>query len=324
MRVKTVAISGAGGLIGQCLVQYLIERTDVQVHACYSKQGTPHASLLANPSRCRIYHGDLCARYTWDSLLDEADCVVHLAQNVRTAYLNQPTYQDALMREAEPTNVLFEVLASINRPLHLIFPSSGGTVYDGRSVQQRPHRETDAPQPVSPYGVQKVAFEHFIRLICEVNKYVSANILRITNPYGIQLPKTRGQGFIGIALTNILTGHPVEIWGSPEATRDFIHIDDVSAAIFQATTYQNGSEVINIGSGVAVSLGAVLATLSRITSMNFPYKVVPSARPFLPNWNAVDITKAATLLNWRPSVSLTEGLRTALATARRAASEGNT
>lgn len=304
-----IAISGAGGMLGQSLVRYLLLHTNLEITACYSSELTsPKSSLTRNP-RYRIVYGDLTDANVWNHLLENATTLVHLAQRVNAVPPQLPSFEQFLNNEATPTSRLLSILEKIDRAIHLVYPSSGGTIYGGRGSNDVPYSETEAPLPVSFYGLQKLMCEHYIRLICGVNKNVSANILRITNPYGTLLSRSRQQGFIGIALNQLRRGRPVEIWGDPKAARDFIHQDDLNEAIFKSFAYKSGVEIFNIGSGEAIQLQTIIDSFSEILGFDIPCINTGNKNPFTPDWNAVDISKAKSVLDWSPRINLADGLR---------------
>jgi UDP-glucose 4-epimerase len=299
-------------MLGRCFVEHLLTRTLYGVNAAYSETGQrPPAHLWEEP-RCRVVRGDLGVPGVWEKLLENADCVVHLAQKVHPVAGQLATFADAVAGGAEPTSRLFELLARYKRPIHLIFPSSGGTVYSSIPGRRQPYSETEAPCPVSAYGIQKVAMENYIKLVSVMNHNVTANILRITNPYGVAVGHGRGQGFIGVALENIRLGLPIKVWGSPDVMRDFIHLHDVSRAILNAIEYRAGVEIVNIGSGVATKVCDVVALISSLLGYEVACENLLSDNPFIPDWNAVDIRKAAAVLGWAPEIGLTQGLQCAI------------
>ena len=299
-------------MLGRCFVEQLLTRTCHGVNAGYSETGQRPPARLGEEPRCRVVRGDLRVPGVWEKLLENADCVVHLAQKVHPVAGQLASFSEAVAGGVEPTTRLFALLARYERPVHLIFPSSGGTVYSSVPGRRQPYSETEAPCPVSAYGIQKVAMENYIKLVSVMNKNVTANILRITNPYGIPLEHARGQGFIGVALENIRLGLPIKVWGKPNVMRDFIHLEDVSRAILKAIEYRAGVEIINIGSGVAIKLGDVVATMSFLLGFEVTCESVENDNPFLPDWNAVDICKAAAVLGWAPEIGLTLGLQRAI------------
>lgn len=186
-----------------------------------------------------------------------------------------------------------------------VFASSGGTVYGYSS--ERPLREDMPTHPRNAYGVSKLAIENYLRIL-GMRGGMETVSLRISNPYGEGQRAIRNQGFIAAALQHAMEGKTLPIWGDGSVERDFIHVSDVARAFLAASCVENPPEVVNIGSGIAVSLREVLALLEAQLGRNIavqyePGRSIDVARNFL------DTSLANDRLNWRPSIDLKAGLR---------------
>jgi UDP-glucose 4-epimerase len=187
----------------------------------------------------------------------------------------------------------------------LVFLSSGGTVY--RPGLPLPIAEDAATDPISAYGIGKLAVEKYCRLFHHLHGLDSA-VLRIANPYGPFQSPHRAQGFIAKLMHQAMRGQPIRIWGDGSAVRDFLFVDDVTDAILLAAQRPGGAEPVNIGSGVGRSLRAVIADVERVLGQ--PVAVAyETARAADTPANVLDIRRAAERLGWRPSRPWEEGLR---------------
>lgn len=136
----------------------------------------------------------------------------------------------------------------------VVFASSGGTVYGVPAQVPTPE---DAPTlPISAYGINKLMIERYLHLYAHLHG-LEHQVLRIANPYGPGQSPFRPQGVVGVMMHAALLGRPVEMWGTGEVTRDFIHVDDVSQAFIAAAAYQGPHRIMNVGSGQGRSLNAV-------------------------------------------------------------------
>jgi UDP-glucose 4-epimerase len=176
----------------------------------------------------------------------------------------------------------------------LVYCSSGGTIYgDGDA----PHKETDCCAPKSFYGQLKLQAEKMATVLCG-RLGVRAAILRIGNPYGPGQSPFGLHGVISIFIYKMLTAAPIEIFGSLEAAKDYIFIEDVSAAIFASIEHQaNG--VFNIGSGTATTLRTLVEGISRACAVELNLAYRELAITEVPSFT-LDIAKAERNLLWKP------------------------
>lgn len=298
-----LAISGAGGFIGQSLTTHLLKKTDISLRLNYFVKEEIPQSLLEN-KRCTFIIGDIGEEKTQSDLLDEADAFIHLAQNV--APMMNLCWSRTASAELVPTLSLLEKLKTRRKPLHILFSSSGGTVY---KESDRSLSEADIICPVSPYGIQKMSIEYYLALLSKINPSITVNVLRISNPYGMILNSDRKQGFIGIALSRIIEKKPIQIWGSLDAVRDYIYKDDLDEAVIKALAYKNGYDVFNIGSGVGTSLAELLNIFKEYLGRTVEYEQFPlKEENYLPLKNVLNVDKASSLLQWKPETSVQAGV----------------
>ncbi|MDD5298396.1 MAG: NAD-dependent epimerase/dehydratase family protein [Rhodocyclaceae bacterium] len=196
---------------------------------------------------------------------------------------------------------LLEALRS--RPeTQLVFLSSGGAIYGNPT--QLPVAE-DAPlSPLSWHAAGKAAMEALLAAY----RSGPVTVLRVANAYGPSQPEKPGFGFIRTVLDCARSGRPLEIWGDGKAVRDFIYIDDVTAAIGAALSHPERPGTYNIGSGRSHSLNEVVVLAQAVTG--YPIELIHHA-PRQSDVRAVvlDITRAREVLEWAPATLLTEGLR---------------
>ena len=116
----------------------------------------------------------------------------------------------------------------------------------------KPAREYDRLSPECVYAAQKAWIEMCLHLY---EKYdgISGYILRVGNPYGLEINKKKGQGIIPIFSEKIIKGEIIEVWGTGENERDYIYIDEVIDAIEAVYLYQGKCRIFNIGTGNSYS-----------------------------------------------------------------------
>ena len=150
-----------------------------------------------------------------------------------------------------PTLQLLEAVRAAGTRPHVIYASSGGAVY-GRTPgpAPRPFRESDPCMPITAYGIQKLTCEHYLRMAAEEG-WLTASVLRISNPYGTLLSPARRQGLIGIVFHQLTNARPIQVFGNPDNVRDYIHLEDMADAFRRVLSPLEPYAVFNIGSGRA-------------------------------------------------------------------------
>lgn len=188
---------------------------------------------------------------------------------------------------------------------HIVYLSSGGTVYGDRAGGA----SEDAPlRPRSYYGAGKVAAEALLHA-CAASTGWSATVLRPTNLYGPGQPTARGFAIIPTLFERALDGGHFQIWGDGSAVRDYCYIDDLVEAIVASLLHapRDDFAVYNVASGCAVSVLELAAACERACRR-------PIAIEFQPP-RGVDVQHVSPLADamagatgWRARVDLEEGL----------------
>lgn len=294
MPSRNVLLLGGGGFIGQATARRLAsDAMDVHILA---RQHT----LPATPS-IHLHTGDLSNPVILDTLLPQCGTVVHLASSSTPgSSANKPSDE---LDNLRPTLNLLDLLHH-QKNIHLIFVSSGGTVYGNPS--RNPVSE-DAPfAPLSYHGAGKMALEGFFQAFRAVGNAVT--ILRPSNAYGPGQDLRRGFGFVRTVLEHARSGSPLEIWGDGEAVRDFVFVEDVAEAIALAIGNPADNGTYNVGSSQGYTLNEVLALAKRITGkeINTQYK---QARKGDVQGVVLDVSRIRATLGWQPRTNLEEGLR---------------
>jgi nucleoside-diphosphate-sugar epimerase len=197
------------------------------------------------------------------------------------------------------TQLLLE--ASVGQPLERFVYSSSSSVY-GDNVPI-PMREDALPQPVSPYGVSKLAAEQLCYLYY-VNYAVPTVALRYFTVYG---PRQRPDMGFHKFIRATLLGQPITVFDDGEQTRDFTYVDDAVAANVLAGRRGVPGRVYNIGGGSRVSVNEVLEMVGRVSGRR-PVVVFDSAQKGDMRHTYADITLARNDLGFAPVVGLEEGL----------------
>lgn len=181
-----------------------------------------------------------------------------------------------------------------------VYASSSSVYGDAETF---PTSETARPQPVSPYGVTKLAAEHLCSLYFR-NFGIPTVSLRYFTVYG---PRQRPDMGFHIFLRAILTGQPIRVYGDGQQTRDFTFIADAVQANMLAATVAPAGGIYNIGGGSRVTLLEVLRMLERITGRTADLRF-EEAQKGDARHTAADTTRARSEMGYEPKVGLEEGL----------------
>lgn len=186
----------------------------------------------------------------------------------------------------------------------VIFISSGGTVYG--EPRKTPIPETHPTEPICSYGIVKLAIEKYLEIFRRMHglEYV---ILRVSNPYGERQRMASNQGAVAVFLGKAWRGETIEIWGDGSVIRDYVHIEDVTAALTAALDYDGTHRLFNIGAGCGLDLNRLLDLIERALGAKTTRRYLPSRAFDVPE-NVLDIRLAAAELGWKPSISHEKGL----------------
>lgn len=200
--------------------------------------------------------------------------------------------------------------AVAGRVPRFLFASSGGTVYGEPPRCPIPE---DAPRlPISPYGVSKLAGEHYLFYHHRVHglDYVA---LRYGNVYGPRQDPHGEAGVVAIFSQRLLAGTPLTVFGDGEQTRDYVHVDDVVDAALRAAALPlpeaNALEdrAFNVGTGRETSIHALVVALEEASGRRAEVRYAP-ARPGELRRNSLDSARLEAL-GWTRRRELVEGLR---------------
>lgn len=185
-----------------------------------------------------------------------------------------------------------------------IFASTGGAIYG--EAKKIPTPENYLEQPVSPYGIAKLAIEKYLyyyRLIHQLD-YVA---LRYANVYGPRQDPFGEAGVVAIFSQRLLTGQQPVINGTGKQTRDYINIADVVKANLLVLKPAKSS-IYNIGTGKEISVNQLLKKMLALGKFNQRPKFGP-AKEGEQKRSALEIRKAKKELNWQPEITLEQGLK---------------
>lgn len=287
---KSALVTGGAGFIGSHLVDTLVAG-GCRVTVLDNLSTGREANLALSRERVRFIRGDIRDRNILDEAAAECEVIFHLAAVVSVVQTTEDPLGSAAINEAASLQVLEAARSA--RARRLVFASSCAVYGDDPTL---PKREDLLPNPLTPYAVQKLAVEHYLRVYYLLYSLETVG-LRFFNVFGPrQDPSSPYSGVISIFMMKALKGEQPVIYGDGLQTRDFVFVEDVVQALILAAASPSASgKILNVGSGQAVTINQLwekIAALSatRTTPLHAPRRpgevlhslsLIDSAREYL-------------------------------------------
>jgi UDP-glucose 4-epimerase len=297
-------VTGAAGFIGSHLAGALLDRgfevTGLDCFADYYARAIKESNLAASRGRQGFrFIEDTVQQVDLPALLENTTHVFHLAAQAGVRKSWGRDFRHYTENNVEASQRLLE--ACVGLPIHRFVYASSSSVY-GDTVSI-PMREDGLPQPVSPYGVTKLAAEQLCHLYC-VNHGVPTTSVRYFTVYGPrQRPDMAFHRFIRAAISD----QPITLYGDGEQTRDFTYVSDAVAATMLAGEKGVVARAYNVGGGSRVSINHVLEIIERLVGRPLNVRREAAQKGDMRDTFA-DTTLARTDLGFVPAVTLEEGL----------------
>jgi UDP-glucose 4-epimerase len=287
-------VTGGAGFIGSHVVDALLARGDeVRVLDDLSKGTRENVPAGAELQEADV-RGDVGA------IFDAARPAVcfHLAAqaDVRVS-VERPDF-DADVNVLGTLRVLEAARAHRTK---VVFSSTGGAIYgecDGPADEDHPRN------PLSPYGVSKLAAEEYISAYSRL--YGAGHVsLRYANVYGPRQDPHGEAGVVAIFMSRLAESGTPRIFGDGTQTRDYVYVGDVVAATLAAAGHPGG--VFNVGTGVETSVLDLYAGIQRVAGLEREPEFA-EPRPGELQRSVLDPSRAERELGWQPQRSLDDGL----------------
>ena len=300
-----VLITGGAGFIGSNFVRRCISGkypslTELIVLDALTYAGNiQNLSEVRNAPNLQFVQGDICDKNVVESLVAESDCIINFAAE---SHVDRSIIDASSFAETNFIGVL-TLLESAKLHKKRLVQVSTDEVYG--SIEHGLWKESAPLEPNSPYSASKAAGEMLCRAF---NRTHGLDVVttRSSNNYG---PYHHPEKLIPRAIINVLTGKPIEIYGTGTNSRDWLHVDDHCDGIYLALTRGKSGEVYNLGGGnESTNLALINQLLSLMESFNGTYTFITDRKGHDFRY-AVDTNKAQMELGFKPRIEFAEGLR---------------
>lgn len=299
-----ILVTGGCGFIGSHFVRVVLnEYPDWDVvnldALTYAGNLTTTMDIQTNP-RYKFVYGSITNKDLVERLIAEVDAVVNFAAE---------THVDRSIADAEPfilTNVLgtqrlIDACRRFGKRFHHV---STDEVFGSLGPDDPKFCENTPYMPLNPYSATKAASDHLVRAAVHTHG-LNGTISNCTNNYG---PYLYPEKFLSIAITNLLEGRPVIVHGDGLQKRDWIHVRDHARGVLNVLLNGKVGETYMMGGDAETTIFDTAKLLLKVMGLNENMVVFMNDRPGQDRRYAMHFGKIERELNWRPSVTLEQGL----------------
>ncbi len=305
--MSNILVTGGAGFIGSQILEAALKKG----HSCicidrFSDTHFPdikrqNISKLLDFKNFSMVEGDVLDYDLLKEVISEnsIDYIYHQAAKVGVNF----SIENPLMaHEINSKGAINVIMASLDSGVKGIINASSSSVY-GKS-KYLPIDEEHPTFPISPYGVTKLIGEHYMRVFSELYG-LSTVSLRYFTVYG---PKMRLDNALSIFIKNALQDKDIEIFGNGSYSRDYTYISDIVEANLLFMDKKFSGDVFNIGRGEEITIKELANTIIELTESKSKIKYSKDKKGDIVQ-ELANTKKLEKTLNWKPKVSLEEGLK---------------
>jgi UDP-glucose 4-epimerase len=300
--VSRVLVTGGGGFVGANLVRALLERgDDVRVLDNFSTGNRANLAGLG----IEIVEGELRSYERVHNAVRGVDVVHHLGALGSVPRSVQDPLTTSAVNVEGTLNVL---LAARDAGVRRVVFASSSSVYG--SSADLPAREGGPVDPISPYGVAKLAAERYCVSFSRVYHAFETVVLRYFNVFGPrQNPHSEYAAAVPLFITAISRGEPVTIFGDGGQARDFTYVSNVvDANLLAADAEGANGRIFNVAAGAPHTVTELIDTIAELLGKPAE-KVFADPRPGDIRDSFADVSAARETLGWTPRIGFEDGLR---------------
>ena len=295
-------VTGGAGFIGRHLVRSLLKANhEVIIYENFSNSSKNKIKDIIQ-NGAKIIQGDLSNLKLLKHSLKDVDNVIHLAANID---ISESIKQPEKSHEINVVGSMNLLRALVSNNVSGLIGASSAAIYgDSKNL---PVTENTIPNPVSPYGADKLAMEYYIKAFSNTFNFNSIS-LRFFNVYGVNQSNAYA-GVITKFIKKIENDKPLTIFGDGKNTRDYIFIEDLVQGILKALKKLKGKRgnVYNIANGHSYSVNELAKVLLSIYSKKLQVLHILPRKGDL-QFSETSISLAKKELNYFPKFNLKQGL----------------
>ncbi len=297
------AVTGGGGFIGSHIVEELVRRKET-VKVIDNFSTGKRANLKPFESAAEIITADLADAPDLAGILRGVDYVIHQAA---IASVPQSMHDPAATHNANVNGTVRLLIAARDAKVRRLVYASSSALYG--DSPELPKHEGMMPNPLSPYGAQKLFSEIYCQVFTRAYGLETAS-LRYFNVFGPrQDASSQYSGVFAIFIPAVLQDKRPVIYGDGEQSRDFTYVQNVVDANLLACTAPGvAGEVFNVACGDRITVNSILREINKITGKDIA-PIYKDARPGDILHSHADVSKAAQKLGYKPLVTFEDGLR---------------
>jgi UDP-glucose 4-epimerase len=303
---QRVVVTGGAGFIGSNLVDRLLASgAEVLVIDNLSTGNMRNLHLAESQPGLTFEQADITDQTAVGLIASyRPEVVFHLAAQADVRVSVADPVFDATVNVLGTLHVLRGAIEGGAR--RFVAAASGGTLYGEVDASNLPIAESTPWRPLAPYGISKKVMIDYLRS-AQCLHGIETTSLALGNVFGPRQDPHGEAGVIAIFFQKYLDGGTPTVFGTGEQTRDFIYVDDVTAAFTAASLVSGTGELINIGTGRETSVNDLIRSLNALTGRDVQPHMAP-ARPGELDRSVLDVSLANRLLNWQSEVGIAEGL----------------
>lgn len=296
-------VTGGGGFIGSHIVEELLRRGQT-VKVIDNFSTGKRENVKAFEGDAKVFVTDIAEAANLRDILSGVDYVIHQAA---IPSVPKSMLDPVRSHHANVDGTLRLLLACRDAGVKRVVYASSSSLYGDSPTL--PKHEGMMPNPLSPYGAQKLFGEMYCQVFTRAYGLETVG-LRYFNVFGPRQDATsQYSGVLALFIPAVLQRRRPTIYGDGLQSRDFTYVQNVvEGNLLACTTPGVAGEVFNVACGDRITVNSMLQQINRITGKDIS-PIYADPRPGDIKHSQADITKAKERLGYRPQVSFEEGLR---------------
>lgn len=310
--MTTILITGGAGFIGSNFVHYVASKypdyrivvLDALTYAGSTENLPPEMRQVDN-ARMRFWYGDVVNAELVDTLVSQADYVVHFAAEThvtRSIFDNRLFFQTDVLGTHTLANAVLKSNGRVKRFIHISSSEVYGTAETALMDEEHPLK------PMSPYASAKCGADRLVYSYWATYR-IPATIIRPFNTFG---PRQHLEKVIPRFITSVLLGEDLTVHGTGEAARDFVFVEDICRGIDTILHTEKASidgEAFNLASGQHRTIHSIAEDVLKLMDGNKSTIVFHGDRPGQVIRHSGDASKVKRTFGWEPKVDWESGLK---------------